>query len=271
MLTTLIFSKNRACQLNLLLKSIQQNLPNFDLEDVCVLYTATTSRFFAGYEILEDSFPEVNFILQYDFEENTRAILHDANEYVCFFVDDNIIYRQSSLSPVMVSDFMSKVPVCCISLRLGTNTTIQDQYHQVPAILPRTFFREGEFLVWDWSNCPPHGNFGYPFSVDGHIYKTTTVMDGLTFDFDTPNAFEGRYDVKHFENFMACIEHSILVNNPLNLVGSSNNNAGKFYGHTLEELNNKFLNYYTIDLNSIMETNVIGCHQEIPMEFIKDV
>jgi hypothetical protein len=68
---------------------------------------------------------------------------------------------------------------------------------------------------------------------------------------------------------MACFEQSVLVNNPLNIVGSSNNNSGWWYGHTLEELNEKYLDNYQIDLNSIMEQKVFAAHQEMEIKFEK--
>ena len=58
-LGTLIFSKNRACQLELLLRSL--NMP------VSVLYTFDP-EFAAGYLKLIKMYPQVNFIKQTNFK-----------------------------------------------------------------------------------------------------------------------------------------------------------------------------------------------------------
>ena len=41
--------------------------------------------------------------------------------------------------------------------------------------------------------------------------------------------------------FMSCPIESVVVNSPINLVGSSQNSAGLKYGVPLEELNDMFL------------------------------
>ena len=69
--------------------------------------------------------------------------------------------------------------------------------------------------------------------------------------FDTPNAFEGGIFAKGWEietnpTGMACLKNSVVVNTPLNLVGSSENMSGQVFGVSLEELNQKFLQVHTI-------------------------
>ena len=54
MITSVIFSKNRACQLDLLLRSIHENLPRFI--ETYVLYCATNDDFACGYEKLIKKF-----------------------------------------------------------------------------------------------------------------------------------------------------------------------------------------------------------------------
>lgn len=285
MITSIIFSKNRACQLDLLLRSIQQNLPNF--QEIFVLYHYTTSEFAVGYEKLINKFPNFSFVPQTDFEQNTRTLLNlvgdvSGNKYVCFFVDDNIIYRKCDLDNTCIDALFCETPeLTCFTLRLGANTVIQDQYNNIPTVFPQKTYHLSDFfggwkleneklLFWDWTTVKVFGDFGYPFSVDGHIYKVSDLLPLLNYEFDTPNAFEGRFDKNTFStNLMGCFEQSVLVNNPLNIVGSSNNNAGLYWGHTLEELNQKYLDGYQISLNSIMEKKIFAAHQEIEIEYEK--
>ena len=274
MITSVIFSKNRACQLDLLLHSINHNLPNFD--EIHVLYHATNQYFFAGYEMVREKFPWIYFWQQNDFEKDTINILDNwVDEYVCFFVDDNIIYRQCDLNNNFIENVFNEIPeLTCFTLRLGKNTTTQDQYHNQPTVFPNDFLVGNingvNVLMWNWTTVQVFGDFGYPFSVDGHIYKTKDLLPLLDYEFDNPNGFEGRFNKNKFSTkTMACFEQSVLVNNPLNIVGSSNNNSGWWYGHTLEELNEKYLDNYQIDLNSIMEQKVFAAHQEMEIKFEK--
>ena len=270
--TSIIFSKNRACQLDLLLRSIDLNVP--DLDDIHVLYYATEQSFFDGYEIVRERFPWVYFAKQNDFEIDTRNLLENwVDDYVCFFVDDNIVYRPI----LLVDDFLDSIwnfmpDLACFTLRLGRNTVIQDQYNNQPIVFPKEFLignvLNTNVLVWNWTLVNVFGDFGYPFSVDGHIYKIQNILPLLDYKFENPNAFEGRFNKNSLTTCtMACFEQSALVNNPINLVGSSNNNAGRWWGHTLEELNEKYLENYQISLNNIMNTQVIAAHQEMEIEY----
>jgi len=121
-------------------------------------------------------------------------------------------------------------------------------------------------LMWDWTTIPPN-NFGYPFSVDGHIYNTDMILQAIDFDFDTPNAFEGRFPPAKIAKYLFCLKQSSVVNNPLNLVGSSQNKAGMFYDHSLEELNQAYLSDKRINLNHICKNTIVGCHQEMEIQY----
>ena len=275
MITSVVFSKNRACQLDLLLRSIEKNLPQF--ENIWVLYEATTPSFFAGYELLISRFPKIHFIKQINFQTDTFYLLNNiACKYVCFFVDDNVITRKCSIigSDILNTCVFKDQNAACFSLRLGTNIKIQDIYNNLPIEYPKDFsyyiiepYKE-QILLWNWTTIRTFGDFGYPFSVDGHIYQKKDILPFLTYEFDTPNAFEGRFDKnKLTQNRMYCFANSVIVNNPINIVGSSNNNAGKYYGYTLEELNNKYLHNNIINLEPIMQEKIIACHQEIQIQF----
>lgn len=278
MLDAIIFSKNRACQLDLLLRSIDINAHNL-FDEIRVLYTATTQEFELGYEKLIGKHNNVLYYNQTDFQRDTFSILKSCNEYVCFFVDDNIIYKNVDITQEILNWHFNNLPLACFSLRLGTNIEYDDLYtgiHSVPPAECQNFrFKQSniETACWKWIDSPkPHGGFGYPFSVDGHIYMKDELLAFIDYEFDTPNALEGRFDRKKFvkNNYlMASQITSSVVNNPLNLVGSSNNKAGIYYQHTLEELNDKFLNDHEINLSKLCDNNIIGCHQEMEIWFEK--
>ena len=275
MISTIIFSKDRANQLNLLLESIDENGSN--LFDSTVIYTATDDSFQEGYDKLLDAYSDINFIKQNDapsdFREITLEAINNCGEYVCFFVDDNIIYRKIDVDFNSICKlFEHDDNVVCLSLRLGVNTLIQNEYKGVYSPVPQKVeVFEDTYILWDWTALPSHTNFAYPFSVDGHIFKTKTVSDMIDYDFDTPNGFEGRGKADSLPPVMSCFSESIVVNSPINIVGSSANAAGIKYGMSLEKLNEMFLEGQSIDLKSMDFSNVRRCHQEIQYQFKGEV
>ena len=276
MISTIIFSRDRANQLSLLLSSIDKN--GSDLFDITVIYNASSDAFQDGYNILEDQYEEIVWIKQQsppsDFRETTLQAIKNSGEYVCFFVDDNILYRKVATTFESIDTMFryfdtQEKQLLCLSLRLGSNTSVQNEYKNKVCPFPQELIAVDDlYAVWDWTMLPKHTNFAYPFSVDGHIYRKDQVLEMVTYDFDTPNGLEGsgKFDVS-LPNLMACFDDSALVNSPINIVGSSKNEAGNKYGMSLEELNDLFLSGHAIDLDSMDFSEVRGCHQEIRYQF----
>ena len=91
----LIFSKDRAMQLDALLNSIQKNLTqDSDIFWFDILYQATSPAFLEAYTILRKQYPEFVFLRERNFEDDFRLWLRDliSDDYVMFLVDDDIFY-----------------------------------------------------------------------------------------------------------------------------------------------------------------------------------
>ena len=273
MITSIVFSKNRACQLDLLLSSIEKNFQ--DTDEIFVIYKHTDDLFQKAYDLLVEKFSknkQIKFVLESDFQEDTiRACSEAKNNYLAFFVDDDIVYRDVSINKLLDGAFTENMS--CISLRLGDNTVVQDCYTGQPCIIPdihNVIEKDGGVLfVWNWISLGGrHTNFGYPFSVDGHVYPKEDIIPIIQqYEYDTPNAFEGRFDKNWLKPDMCCLKTSSVVNTPLNLVGSSQNRAGEQFGISLEELNNKYVEGFIISLEDMDFSNITGCHQELPITF----
>lgn len=268
MISTIIFSKNRACQLDLLLRSIEQNFTHIS-NDIRIIYTHTDSEFEKGYSKLVDKFPNYIWYEQVDFQKDTLFALSQCKKHVCFFVDDDIVYNTPNIYGNQIEHLMTNIEDAgCFSFRLGLNTVIQDPYSKKRIPKLPNFIACGIFLAWDWTQ-QTYNNFGYPFSVDGHVYNTQLISEvAQDFKFNTPNAFEGCFPAKQIPRGMFCLTQSCVINNPINLVGSSENNAGHWWGHTLKELNDEFLSGKTIDLESLCKNEIVGCHQEMKIKLI---
>jgi hypothetical protein len=79
----IIFSKNRACQLHLLLESIEKNSNNI-FDAIFIIFTYTNKDYFEGYNKLILRFPNVSFIVEDDFYNNTMDRVNVEFEYTTF-------------------------------------------------------------------------------------------------------------------------------------------------------------------------------------------
>lgn len=96
MIDALVFSKDRACQLDLLLRSIDRYASSI-YGSLSVLYTASSAEFMRGYAVCFAEHARAKFVLEHDFEAQTRKWLTLANGPVSFLVDDDVFYRDASL------------------------------------------------------------------------------------------------------------------------------------------------------------------------------
>ena len=87
---SIIFSYNRACQLDLLIRSHKK----FWGEDIVVSYMYSDDYFRAGYNKVRTRHPDVKFIHRVSLKED---ILNEmTGEYTVFFCDDEIMIRPFS-------------------------------------------------------------------------------------------------------------------------------------------------------------------------------
>ena len=259
----IVWSKDRACQLHLLLASLARYLPQ--TFTTSIIYRSTTEKYEEAYEILRKSKVgsiqnEVVWFREIDFYDDTKfAIECNTFDYVCFATDDTAIFKNppKRLSP---SDLGTGV----FSFRLGLNTTLQDCFNgvwQPPLNLPT---EEGEIISWDWTQYHAHYNYGYPCALDMHVFPRKLVSSLITDEFHNTNQLESMmfYNRELVPPIMKSFKHSIAVNIPMNNISG----VTKATGISLEGLNDKFLAGYRFDLDSLAKTPIVGCHQEISLE-----
>lgn len=259
-ITTIVLSKDRPAQLDLLLRSIEKNGGGY-FERPIVIYRGL------GYTYLVGN-PRVvrpaRAVEEDQFEEHARFYLSTADEFVCFMCDDGILYRRPNIDPARLLG----PDILCFSLRLGANTN-----HFYPGDFPQAV-PFSTFPCWDWTDnaWETAGDFYYPGSLDAHIFRTADaqrMLDGRTFP--NPTALEcalveGCNDLADERPLMACYPHSVYVGNPINRVSEQSNvRYGQTYPVTAEECNRRFLAGERIDLNSLDFSKVNGAHTEIKL------
>lgn len=95
MVDVLIFSKDRAAQLDLLLRSIERHAPDL-YSTITVLCVASSVEYEHGYDACVEEHSGVMFLGQSDFEANVRDWLRTVTTHCCsFLVDDDVFYRDA--------------------------------------------------------------------------------------------------------------------------------------------------------------------------------
>ena len=196
-LSVIIFSKDRAPQLDLCLTSMKKNLSVFNkVWNIEVIYKSSSEDFESGYSILKGSWEKegVTFVNESsDYIGGVKNLFQDVNKmgtnpfrialessmrrwgkFVLFFTDDDIAYRE------IKEDCFSEIEMrftdkefMCFSFRLGTNTFVQDQYRNTNCAIPdEVISQEQNIKKWNWKEQEKDTNFAYPFSLDGHMFKS---------------------------------------------------------------------------------------------------
>jgi len=264
----IIFSKNRPPQLHLLLESIYKNGSNlFDM--ISVLYKADND-FISGYEKCKKHFNNVIFKNEEHFKNDLLNLIDISFYATTFLVDDAVMYKEITESKdSILSTINNELDSVCFSLRLGNNCTYSHPTNLYYALSDHEI--NGSILSFNYSD--QQGDFGYPLSTDGHIFKTNLIY-GLLIDipFKNPNTLEAnlqRYvNSKVLPFDMYCFEESKVVSIPVNLVNDTFQNRHALMYHFAEkDLNDRYLKNEIIDLEAMDFTNIDGPHKEIEYKF----
>jgi len=263
MINSIIFSFDRAAQLHLLLESIEKNAKN--IFNISVLYKSSNEEFEKSYSLLASRFININWVPETNFKEQTLKLLDSNLDYTCFFTDDDIIYN--GVKEEEIIDCLKDNDIFCFSLRLGFNVNVCYSMKCENVLIPDK--QDQKFVWWNWVKS--YADFGYPLSVDGHIFRTKEIKKLIrAINFLNPNTLEGGLQI--FDNYpkeiMVAYKTSSLVNSPNNIVNETHpNRKGEKYKFLAEELNEIYLSGKIIDYNSIDFSDIKGCHQELDFKF----
>lgn len=260
-MNVIVFSKDRACQLDLLLRSMKRFWKEFLDIEIHVMYRYVDQSFKAGYDklIALCPFKNVKWHKRYDFRVELLKYVNPSDQFTVFFPDDCVFKEPFSTACSQFDRFVVDKDVLCFSLRLSPRTTrclMMGIDNDMPVF---------QYKGFQWQGLK--GDFGYPMSVDGHIFRTSDLMPILRkYDYHNPSELEIAMCLEPPKRpFMQCLDLSPVMNLPLNQVQDMWINP---HGNvTAQSLNEKFLNGQTIDLSRIEGYNNTGCHEIIPVYF----
>ena len=223
----IIFSKDRAMQLDALLRSMDVYFK--DLSLVVVLWKSTTGLHKACYRSLQSRRMSHKYFFaeEVDFQKQTEWMVRTADELV-FLVDDDIFYKE-------VPKFVKLDYRQTRSLRLGDN--VNNKAH-----------------------------FNYTISVDGNIFRREDILPFMQkIEYKNPNELEGRL-VPYQPNFHMLTTEQYVVGVPHNKV-STNSSCKFTGEYLQDDLAKMFIEGKRIDIDAMDYSNIRGVHSNIPYKF----
>jgi SAM-dependent methyltransferase len=261
-LDLVVFSKDRPAQLELLLRSAKRFFRGWQDANWSVLYTASNDDFDAGYRRVRAEHPEFRYIDEREHDKPFKELTLDLvgqSELLAFVVDDNVFKEPFQLEAPELHAFRADSSIACLSARMCPR-----MFHCYPTdeITPIPAFERG--TVWDWREA--EGGWGYPMSVDFHIFRSADMVPLLReVEFFNPNSLEGALAAKPLAApKMICLPEAAVVNLPVNRVQDTalNRNAGTFEA---ADLNAEFVSGRRLALEPIAGVRNVSTHHEMDL------
>ena len=254
MLQIIIFSFNRAMQLDALLDSIEKCISKDLCERVTVIYNTSSVEYEKGYAILKERYDcqflkelQVSYKLyplpcylrpfnwrklirnpkarrqKTNFRELTLQCLSDSDaELTMFLTDDSIFIQPVNLRKEWMEVVNSNAKSTQLSLRLGNGYDI----------MPTKRNEENDLVSWHYSDNRVNTSWGYRFSVDAHLYQTKQLESILRkCVFTNPTFLEGfvqDYATRHnLWNNGYSLKKPCILSYPLNMVQTIDRNESQ--------------------------------------------
>jgi len=240
MFGSVIFSKDRACQLDLLLRSIKDNFQ--ELKNAKILYLGTNKEFEKGYEIIKPLYPEFEWIKETNFVVDVLKLFYSfKKEFIVNFVDDEIVIRNMPVQNAL--NFLRNPNVHCISLRMAPHINYCYTGNLVDP--PPQFQKTENLYIWDWRKAQtPNGDWNYPSCINSHIYKTEEFIRYISvIQFQHPNGLEANFNNlrNNFQQYNICFEKSKSINIANNLTQTGTNRHGNILEWQLDNMNKQLI------------------------------
>jgi hypothetical protein len=305
-LAGLIFSRDRALQLDAALRSFLLHCEDGGRLPLNVLYRTTSPIHARQYAELAEAYRPHAFIYfqeQAHFRQDALAWLADRADlrwraslyrrfarlhwrlgflaapllrfnqlrYVLFLVDDTLFVRDFSLAEALA--ILDRHPKAIgFSLRLGRNTTYCYTRDRDQALPDFTHLNDG-VLMFDWQRAEL--DFAYPLEISSSLNRIADLLPYLNRQpFTNPNQLESRLaeNARRLAHrpYLLCYERSVAFSNPVNQVAERyQNRSGTVYPHTSQELAEVFTRGLRVDVAAYTGFVPQGCHQEVELHFIQ--
>jgi len=256
----IIWSRDRACQLETLLDSIKRH--TFDIFDIDIVYSVSNKDYFDGYLKLKEIHPDIRLYKKIEGSGKEHLLYlikqHESKQF-CVSTDDTIFFSNITHDPAA---YMKDCDI--FSLRYGLNTVLQNHVTGEYGSDLINYEEHSTMIEWNFLDYHPHHNYGYPFGLDMHCYNKSMILPILEqINFDKPNELEtGLFQFRDKINpKIKSFRQSCAVNVPITNMSTITSSAGV----SLEELNKQFLEGKRLRYKI---SEIIGCHQLLEYELV---
>jgi hypothetical protein len=267
-LLIVVFSMNRACQLEAFLRSMKKFFKGHDPKSVNIIYKFTDENYEKGYNKVINQYPDFNYIFENDIRVDLRNVftLNIDKKYAVFFCDDNIWKDEFDIdNDDAFKLFEQSENIVTLSLRMHPKVNKCYPMGNKPTPPPK-FLNENPW-IWNWvENYPEtvNGDWGYYGSIDGHIFRMSMIFNHvMNLEYQNVNQVEAYFSAnapKHIP-LMMCHEKSSIVNVPWNRVQTNCGNINM--GIETKYINDEFLNGNVIDVEKFEGIFTTSPHEEL--------
>ena len=264
----IIFSKNRALQLDLCLRTLQLHCADIHkISDVNVLYKAN-GHHRESYEILKREYPDVIFVEEQSFKQDLLNIVHNKSGILFSIVDDTVFVEDFLLANI-VSNLESNPDCLGFSLRLGFNTNFCFPYGKSQDI-PATVKIENDVAnKYNWQSAQL--DFGYPLELSSSLYRLEDINEILNdCKYSSPNSLEDSMVRCHIHTkpYLLMYDKSVAFSNPINKVQLDHpNKSGDIDADVLLKY---FMAGYRINDAPFNQYKNTGAHELVDIEVKKN-
>jgi len=267
----IIFSKDRAMQLHLLLFSLFFYCTDSKDLIIKILYKGSSKKFICGYNLCKKYFSNkenIWWIKEKAFKKDLLLLL-EKNTLSLFLVDDTLFYRRFDLQST-ASCLLKNNKTIGFSYRLGSNTDFCYPHNKAQKI-PDFMNVNKNIYKYHWKN--QEYDFGYPLEVSSSLYRTNNLIYFVKYlSFYNPNTFEQKLSFlkkifSFFKPELLCFKKSVAFSNPINKTQTIiQNRAGNKLKNNINKLNAKFLKGYIFCMPNNIHKNIDAAHVEVDLK-----
>ena len=282
-IAVVIFSKDRAAQLDLLLRSWSEQVPEWPDFAVSVLYKSTAPDYDRGYEVVKRQFPTVFFQPEdpnASFKAQVLALIErEERELFHFLADELVFLRGFRTTDEPFQILRRRRDVAAVALRMSPRV----DYSQPLGLRTPPPPHRGN--LWTWQPRPlwaervtrlfgvhsARGDWCLQLNVDGNTFRYRQ----LAAHFRTLPEING---LNHLETvfltnpmrdapYLVSYPESRLINLALNRVDT--HSSYPFAGHSAEAFNARYLAGERLSYTSLLGLQHNACHIIVEPEWFR--
>ncbi len=269
-----IFSKDRAAQLDLLLRSWSEQVNEWPDFAVSVLYKATSPEFERGYDIVKRAFPTVFFQAEdtsRSFKAHVLALIEREERELFHFLADELVFIRGYRTSDPPFEMLRRRPdIAAVALRmsprinyaqpLALNTPPPPHRHNMWRWQPRPIWVERVTRMFGVHSA--RGDWRLKLNVDGNTFRYRQLLEHFRTlpEIRGLNSLETVFLLNPLPNapYLVSYSESRLINLALNRVDE--HSSYPFAGLSAHDFNARYLAGERLSYASLVGLNHNACH-----------